>query len=327
MNTAYRDSLRGISPFGQLGILMGLFGAGFILAGLATVVVLKLALGVPLTGMAAAVLDPKNIGVARFVQFASTFFLFAVPAFILALIVDRKPVHYLGFATHSNLRQFYLVLLLVMAALFAQSTLSQLNEHIPISKEWEQTFRRMEDEYSKEVLSMAQMKSFGDYLYSLLILAFLPALFEEMFFRGALQQTFIRLFRNAFWGILVTSIFFSAAHFSFYGFLTRLFLGLLLGYIFYYGKNIWLNITAHFLNNAVVVTGLYMLSRSGKLTAKNLEDENYPVYVGILAIVAVFALFSFFKRESVKTAVVTHDGVREEYQLDSDADRERNKLL
>ena len=327
MNTTYRVSSRGISPFGQLGILIALLGAGLILASIVSVVIIKLALGVPLSGLAAAILDPKNIQVARFVQFASTLFLFAIPAFVWAAIVERRPVQYLGFSTYSNAKQFYIVLLLVIAALFAQSTLSQLNELIPLSKNWEATFKRMEDEYTKEVLGMAQMKSFGDYIYSLIILAFLPALFEEMFFRGALQQTFVRLFRNAFVGILVTSIFFSAAHFSFYGFLTRLFLGLLLGYIFYYGKNIWLNITAHFLNNAVVVTGLYMLSRSGKLTEKSLEDENYPVYVGLIAIVAVFALFTFFKRESVKTAVVTQDGVREEYELDNPFEKENDNIL
>ena len=327
MNKAYQVSSRGVSSFGQLGILLALLGAGLILASLISVIIIKLALGAPLSGMAAAILDPKNIQVARFVQFASTFFLFAIPAFVFAAIIERRPVQYLGFSTHSNVRQFYIVLLLVIAALFAQSTISQLNELIPLSKNLQNTFKNMEDEYAKEVLSMAQMKTFGDYIYALIILAFLPALFEEMFFRGALQQTFVRLFGNAFAGILVTSIFFSAAHFSFYGFLTRLFLGLVLGYIFYYSKNIWLNITAHFLNNAVVVTGLYLLSRSGKLTEKSLEDDNYPVYVGILAIVAVFALFTFFKRESVKTTVITQDGEREEYELNNPFDKENGNVL
>ena len=72
---------------------------------------------------------------------------------------------------------------------------------------------------------------------------------------------------------------------------------MVLGYIFYYGKNIWLNILAHFLNNAVVVTSIYILSRQGKLTAESMKDETYPMYVGVLAITAILALFVFFKRE------------------------------
>ncbi len=327
MNTTYGNSSRGISAFGQFGILLGLLGLGFILAGIVSIIIAKVSLGVPLSGLAPALLDPKNVQVARVIQVVSTLVLFAVPALLFAVIVNKHPFRYLGFATHSNLRQFYLVLLIAIAALFSQSILSQLNEWIPISKHWEQVFKRMEDEYTKEVLDMVQMKTFTDYIYSLIIIAFLPALFEELFFRGAMQQMFIGMFRNAFWGIFVASVFFSAAHFSYYGFLTRLFLGLVLGYIFYYGKNIWLNVTMHFLNNAVVVTGLYMLSRSGKLTEKSMQDDTYPVFVGIIAIVGVLALFVLFKRECMKTVSVTHDGTTEEYQLDNNRSSEENDIL
>ncbi len=327
MNITYGNSSRGINSWGQLAILFGLLGFGFVMAGVVSIIIIKVALGVPLSQLTAALLDPKNIQISRIVQVISTLVLFALPAFLFAVIINKKPFRYLGFATHSNARQFYLVLLLVIAALFAQSIISQLNEMIPISKHWAQTFKRMEDEYSKEVLSMAQMKTFADYIYALIILAFLPALFEELFFRGALQQMFIGLFRNVFWGIVITSIFFSAAHFSYYGFLTRLFLGMLLGYIFYYGKNIWLNIAAHFFNNAIVVTGLYWLSRSGKPIEKGMQDDNYPVLIGIIAIIAVLALFVFFKRECMNTVLLTHDGVSDEYKVNNSGDAENNNLL
>ncbi len=327
MNTTYGTSSRGISPFGQFGILIGLLGLGIILAGFVSIIIVKVALDVPFSNIPAAILDPKNVQVARIVQVISTLVLFAVPALLFAVIVNKQPFRYLGFATHSNARQFYLVLLIAIAALFSQSIFSQLNEMIPISKHWEQVFKRMEDEYTKEVLDMVQMKTFADYIYSLIIIAFLPALFEELFFRGAVQQMFIGAFRNAFWGIFIASLLFSAAHFSYYGFLTRLFLGLVLGYIFYYGKNIWLNVTMHFLNNAVVVTGLYMLSRSGKLTEKSMQDDNYPVFIGIIAIVGVLALFVLYKRECMKTVSVTHDDTTKEYQLNNRTGEESNDIL
>lgn len=326
MNTMYEGDSRDISPLGQLGILLGLLGVGFILAGVVSLVVVMAMLHVPLNRMAAAILDPKNIQAMRIIQVVSTLVLFAVPAFLFALIVNRRPIKYLGFTGSANLRQLYIVLLIIIAALFTQSLMTQINELIPISKELAARFKRMEDEYAKEVLAMAHMENFGDYLYALFIIALLPALFEEMFFRGALQQMFVGLFRNAFWGIFITSIFFSAAHFSFYGFLPRIFLGMVLGYVFYYGKNIWLNILMHFINNGIVVTGLYLISRKGELTEKSLQDDNYPVYVGILALLTVFALFVFFKRESVKTALVTHNGTTEEIQI-FPAGEEPNNIL
>ncbi len=323
MNNGFRSPLLAVSSFGQLGILIGLTGAGFMLAAVVTIATPLLVLHIRFEDIEKALRDPKNIGVMRFVQAASTFCLFALPAYAMAAIVYKSPNGYLGFRGQSTAKQFYIILLLVIAALFAQSILSQINEAIPIPADWARKFKALEDEYSKEVLAMAQMKSFTDYLYTLIIIAFLPAVFEEMFFRGALQQTLIRLFGNAAVGIIITSILFSAAHFSYYGFLTRFFLGLLLGYVFYYGKNIWLNITVHFLNNAVVVTGLYMLSRSGKLTEKSLEDDSYPVYVGIAAIIGVLALFVFFKRESMKTEQVTQNHITEEYQLPTESNEKK----
>ena len=327
MNTMYEGDSRDIKPIGQLLILMGLLLIGMVLATIVSIVVVLVMVHTPLNQMAAAILDPKNIEAVRVIQILSTLVLFAVPALLFAVIVNRKPITYLGFKGSANFRQFYIVLLIVIAALFTQSLMTQINELIPISKSLEIKFKQMEAEYSKEVLAMAQMKNFGDYLYALFLIALLPAVFEEMFFRGALQQTFIGLFRNAFWGILITSIFFSAAHFSFYGFLPRVFLGMVLGYVFYYGKNIWLNILMHFINNGIVVTSLYVMSLKGAITEKDLQDENYPVYIGLFALLTVFALFVFFKRECIKTALVTHDGVTEEVQILPASETKENNLL
>jgi membrane protease YdiL (CAAX protease family) len=103
--------------------------------------------------------------------------------------------------------------------------------------------------------------------------------------------------RNAFAGIFITSIIFSAIHFSYYGFLPRLFLGLMLGYIFYFSKNIWLNITAHFLNNAYPLTAMYALSRQGR-SSEDVLQETYPLYYGVIGAVILIFLFMAFKKES-----------------------------
>ena len=88
-----------------------------------------------------------------------------------------------------------------------------------------------------------------------------------------------------------------------------MFLGLVLGYIFFYSKNLWLNIFLHFLNNAFAVLQMYMLSKSGKLNSEAMNDT-FPLYYG-LAIIAVFAIFVIFKRESqrllAKETVVKED--------------------
>jgi membrane protease YdiL (CAAX protease family) len=305
MNKDYPYTFLTISPLSQFGILLALFGAGFLLGGIATLFIAQAALHLPLLQLGDALNKSDNLSLLRWLQFAGTFCMFALPALVFARIVNRHPLQYIGFNSRANWRQLFIVLLLVYAALYAQSTFSELNQRIPLPDKLRNTFKNLDEQYTQQVMAMARMNNPVDYALSLLMLALLPAIFEEMFFRGAVQQMFIGLFRNAFAGILLTSIIFSVAHFSFEGFLTRLFLGMMLGYIFYYGKNIWLNILAHFTNNAVVVTSIYMLSREGKLTADSMKDETYPLYVGILAITAIFALFVFYKRECTKVLPAT----------------------
>ena len=130
------------------------------------------------------------------------------------------------------------------------------------------------------------MKTTLDYVLSLVIIALLPAVFEEMLFRGSLQPVFISVTRNAFAGILITSILFSAIHLSYYGFLPRLALGLIIGYISYFSKNLWLSVITHFLYNGFGVTQIYALSKAGKLNAESM-DTTLPMY-GLIGLAALF---------------------------------------
>ena len=45
---------------------------------------------------------------------------------------------------------------------------------------------------------------------------------------------------------------------QFFGFLPRFFLGMVLGYLFYYSGNLWMPIIAHFTNNALAILLMYL---------------------------------------------------------------------
>ena len=92
------------------------------------------------------------------------------------------------------------------------------------------------------------------YFGNILVVGVFAAVAEEFFFRGALQQLLVKLFKNKHVGVWMTAFIFSMMHLQFYGFLPRFVLGLLLGYLFVYSKNLWIPILIHFLNNALVVT-------------------------------------------------------------------------
>ena len=97
--------------------------------------------------------------------------------------------------------------------------------------------------------------------------------------------------------ILITALFFSAIHFSFYGFLSRMALGILLGLIFEYTKTIWLSILMHFINNGIAIVALYSV-RNNPARVEKVIDENLPIYWGLIACVGIYILFIKLKKIS-----------------------------
>lgn len=104
-----------------------------------------------------------------------------------------------------------------------------------------------------------KMGSLWDLLYTLLVIAVVPAIGEELLFRGYLQQKLCRWARNSHIAILITAFLFSFIHLDLQGIIPRFILGILLGYIYYWSRNLWIPILAHFVNNAQAVILSYSL--------------------------------------------------------------------
>ena len=144
---------------------------------------------------------------------------------------------------------------------------------------------------------MTQMHSVIDLLYALLAVAIVPAIVEELYFRGALQKTLTDWTGKPFISILVTALFFSAIHFSYFGFLSRMALGLLLGYIYEFTKTIWLPILLHFINNGIAIVVLFSV-RNNPAKIEKAMDENLPMYWGLIALISIYVLLIKLKQIS-----------------------------
>lgn len=292
----------------QFAFLMGLMGVFLVLSSFLLPFVGSLVLKVPFLQVLNELNKPQNADLSRLLNTMASFFAFLMPALILARVISKRPFAQLGFHRYLSSKQFLLVLMLTLASILFSGALGQLNEWIPLPAKWYAKAKAMEDAYKTTMLAMATMKSLTDYLLALLVLAAAPALFEEVLFRGGFQQVFVGWTNNKWAGIIITSTLFSAIHFSYFGFLPRLALGMVLGLIFYYSKNIWLSILLHFMNNALVVTQLYAASRQGKPIEKTM-DETVPVWWGAIAIVLLVMLFRSFRRESNRVLSVKEQSV------------------
>jgi len=96
-------------------------------------------------------------------------------------------------------------------------------------------------------------KTITGLIFNLLIIAVVAGLAEEFFFRGCIQQIIQKIVTNQHIAVWIGAIIFSAMHFQFYGFVPRLLLGALLGYLFIWSGSIWVPVITHTINNVIGV--------------------------------------------------------------------------
>jgi membrane protease YdiL (CAAX protease family) len=242
--------------------------------------------------------DPGYANIMKVMQAIIALVGFFIPAVVTAAVLNRKPMRLLGFSSRIKAEQAGLVVLIIGVSLIVSTSFSWFNYHIPIPDTWKIRFNQWENDYNKQVEAIVSLKTGGDYVFSLVIMAFLPALCEETLFRGGLQNFLGRGTKQPWLAIVVVSILFSLAHASFYGFLSRFFLGMILGALFYYSGKLWLSILAHFLNNALALTVLFVYTQKGRPLQDVMKNETSTPW-GIILLGVIIALFIVFKRVSV----------------------------
>jgi len=241
--------------------------------------------------------NPAYTNALRVLQLVSTFFTFLVPTLITAYVLSKKPYKLLGFNFYFSPKQVIMTILIMVASLPLVGALGELNKMIPLSQGLETYFKDLENTYAEQIKGVSRITGLGDYLISLVVMAMAPAIFEELFFRGGVQNLLQRATNNPWLSIIVTSVIFSAIHLSFYGFLPRVALGMVLGLFYYYSGSLWLPILGHFFQNAMVVTQLYIYQKQGK-SVEDAMNETYPLWWGLIGIVALVFLFSYFRKNA-----------------------------
>lgn len=300
-------SVKGFTGLGQLGILLLFLGAGFILAaGVQLIIGFQLIpQGLPPEQMGDAMIKamtlPENVSAARLAQVLGTFCLMFIPAVLFMLVCHGKNTFWLGFNKHINAKQIILGFFLIFLANIIASPLAELSKTVIANfPNLNAMGMRMEEAYSEQVMALSNLKSWGEFIMAIFIMAFFPALFEEIFFRGALQNLLERWWKAPLLAVIVTSLIFSLIHMSVFLFLSRAVLGFVLGLMYQRSKNLWVNIIAHFLNNTVAVIQLFWISRhQAKIEVDKLDPE-VPLWGGLIAVAITYGLFLLFEKVSNK---------------------------
>ena len=149
-----------------------------------------------------------------------------------------------------------------------------------------------------------QADTIGGLLLNIGLMALLPALSEELSFRGTLQQIISKdqsgkvQSTKVHLAIWITAFIFSAIHMQFYGFVPRMLLGAMFGYVFVWSGSLWVPITMHFVNNGLAVLVYYLMGESEN--TKNIADTlgaGDTWYLGVFSIlITSLGLLIFYRR-------------------------------
>jgi len=236
----------------------------------------------------------------QIMQSISAIFGFLIPTIFTANMLSKKPFELTGFSGRISGRLILLTVLIIACGLALSGSLGYLSYQLPFPAEWKAVFQKMEESYGKLAVGLINLDSPFELAISIVVLALVPAVSEEAFFRGGLQNFLFRS-TNRFWlSVIITSLIFSAIHFSVYGFLSRVVLGIVLGLLFQYSGRLWLPIIAHFINNATAVIVMYIQKSNGRSLTEIMSDREGS-YIGFLTIPVIVFLFMKFKSASSKT--------------------------
>lgn len=302
--SAFRD----MKPLSQL-----MFSIFVVIASFLAFMVLSLVIAIPIFGldsmMSIPTIDelenPESIRILKYFQVVQSIGVFIVPPFILAWLFNGKIAEYLKLEKTVNLESVFLVFVLSFAASPFVNFIGGMNENMQLPQ-WlsgvEDWMRNAEDKAAEITEAFLKVETMGGLAFNVFMIAFLPSIGEELLFRGVIQRIFTNWSRNYHWGIWISALLFSALHLQFYGFVPRLFLGVLFGYLLVWSGSMWLPIIAHFINNAVAVIAMYLIDK--ELLNPEIEEigsTSDSFYIAAISILLIVIFLMMIKRQNLKS--------------------------
>ncbi len=244
--------------------------------------------------------NPNSVKALKFLQFFSSVGLFVIPPLLFTYFTTFS----LRFKQSISRQRTLLTIAIMLLINPFIAYLLQWNQNLVLPEFLEglQIWMEASELKAKQITgAFLEMSSRGDLLVNLILIALIPAIGEELLFRGVLQQLFAKWTGKIHLAIFISAFLFSAIHMQFFGFLPRFVLGIILGYMFYWSKNLWLPILAHFTNNALAIIFIYPFV-ADKVQI-DFFNEEIPVNIGraLISFLSVALLmYLLYKKSSIK---------------------------
>lgn len=315
--TAFRE----MKPFAQF-----MFSLFVMTVSVLVFMLLSIILAIPFFGMESlmgsltpsGMATPEGLVFLKYFQVVQSIGLFIVPALILGWLYHGNFIEYLQINRTNTLSSYLYATMVILMLIPLINFLGEINSHLqlPESLSWlEDKMRSMEETAKALTEIFLKVEGIPGLLFNVFMIAVLPAIGEELMFRGVIQRIFTNMTKNPHWGIWIAAFIFSAFHMQFYGFLPRMLLGAMFGYLLLWTGTMWAPILAHFVNNTMGVVGYYLIDKG--IISKDIEQwgtgtEQLPLV--LFSLVSAGLLLFLIYRNSLQSKMPAN-------QFDSQAPR------
>ena len=251
----------------------------------------------------------SNINTLKWIQLLQTISLFLLPSLILAYLCAKAPWNWLLLDKKVDWTILLWAIGIMLVALPAINLTSHWNQQMVLPswlsglEEWMKNKEAEAEWLTKQFMSVTTVSGL---LVNLLLMAVLPALSEEITFRGVLQRLLSPKHStlNSHLSIWLTAIIFSAIHMQFYGFVPRMLMGALFGYMMVWTGSLWVPMLMHFVNNGMAVLLYFMASRAGwDMDKVDAIGAGNTLWLGIVSIVlTVVGIYMFRRSTTMRSA-------------------------
>jgi membrane protease YdiL (CAAX protease family) len=271
-------------------------------------------LSIPAMGSIALFPQPVTTEALKWVQLIQTAALFLLPPFLMAFLWAKQPLEWLKLKSETRGYGLWAIFLMLIA-LPAINLVGYFNQQMSLPafleplEQWMKTAEANAAHLTEQFLSVT---TFDGLIINILLMALLPAVAEELTFRGVLQrliqtqtnEAINREGKRVHLAIWCTAILFSAIHMQFYGFLPRMLMGALFGYALVWTGSLWIPILMHFTNNAMAVILYFLAIRSGwDMNKVDTIGTNDTLWLGVVSLVlTIIGIYAFRRSTTMSNA-------------------------
>lgn len=200
--------------------------------------------------------EPRVLMALQLMQTFQAIGAFIVPAIGFAAIASKNKWQYLRLKGAPQFILAALVFTMVIASMPFINYIGEWNIRLPFP----QWVFDSEMEAEKMMRAFLNFDSSAELAFNLFMMALLPAVGEELLFRGVLQKLVYKIGKNKNVAVWLTAALFSAFHMQFLGFFPRMILGAMFGYLVIESGSLWYSIIGHFTNNAMAVVFTFLIN-------------------------------------------------------------------